>query len=227
MWERNAEAMTSKDGGLCQSALILGGGRGSRIGYDKKNLAFHGVSVLDGLVTTLSGIFPQVLLSSNDSNLPGSIGDSRVTIVPDILGEGPLAGIYAGLCACAGGYLFVCACDMPFINADFIRYAATLIESDEEDAARAGLKDIYIYRATPQPGLKNAGYEPFNAFYRTTLVRPAKLALETHAYKLTPFIESASLRLFGKEDIDRFGGETMFWNINNREDLRRAEQLRP
>ena len=213
--------MTSKSGSqsLCQSALILGGGKGSRIGYDKKTLALRGVSVLDGLIATLAPLFPQLLLSSN-----GTVDDRRVTVVPDILGEGPLAGIYAGLRACSGEYLFVCACDMPFINGDFIRSMAALIA---QDAARAEPKDIYIYRAAPKQGLKNAGYEPFNAFYRKTLIRPAKLALENRAYKLAPFIETASLHVFGGSDIARFGGETMFWNINNAEDLCRAEQLRP
>ncbi|MDR1469511.1 MAG: molybdenum cofactor guanylyltransferase [Spirochaetaceae bacterium] len=218
--------MTGKDGSqnICQSALILGGGTGSRLGYDKKTLTLHGVSVLDGLITTLAGIFPHVLLSCRaDSVAP----DRRVTVVPDILGAGSLAGIYAGLCAGTGDYLFVCACDMPFVNADFIRYAAALIKADAEDAARAAPKDIYIYRAAPKPGQKNAGYEPFNAFYRTTLAHSARAALEKGAYKLTPFIESASLRLFDAEEIARFGGETMFWNINNAEDLRRAEALRP
>jgi molybdopterin-guanine dinucleotide biosynthesis protein A len=208
---------------LCQCALILGGGKGSRLGYDKKTLALCGVPVLDALITTLSGIFPHVLLSSNERGLPDSIGNSRVTIVPDILGAGPLAGIYAGLRASPSGYLFVCACDMPFINAGFIRYMAALIEAD---AARAAPKDIYIYRAAPKPGRKSVGYEPFNAFYRTTLVEPARLALERHDYKLFPFIEGASCRILGEEDITRFGGETMFWNINNAEDLRRAEQMR-
>jgi molybdopterin-guanine dinucleotide biosynthesis protein A len=220
--------VNDKSGGesLCQSALILGGGKGSRIGYDKKNLALHGASVLDGLIATLLPLFSHVLLSSN--NPQGTIVEDRcVTVVPDILGEGPLAGIYAGLCACSSDYLFVCACDMPFINAGFIRYVAALIESDEKDTARTGPKDIYIYRAAPQPGLKNAGYEPFNAFYRTTLARPAKIALENRNYKLIPFIESASLRLLDEEDVACFGGKTMFWNINTAEDLRRAEQLRP
>jgi molybdopterin-guanine dinucleotide biosynthesis protein A len=197
----------------------LGGGKGSRIGYDKKVLAIHGVSVLDDLIATLSPLFPQVLLSSNSA-----VDDRRMTVVPDILGEGPLAGLYAGLCACSGDYLFVCACDMPFVNVEFIRYMAALIA---KDIARAEPKDIYIYRAEPQPDLKSSGYEPFNAFYRKTLVRPAKFALENRVYKLVSFIESASLHLLGDQDIAQFGGKTLFWNINTAEDLRRAEQLRP
>jgi molybdopterin-guanine dinucleotide biosynthesis protein A len=168
----------------------------------------------------LSAIFPQVLLSSNNGAPVREAG--RVTVVRDILGEGPLAGIYAGLCAATSDYLYVCACDMPFINAGFIRYVTALIA---QDAARAATKDIYIYRAVPKPGGKNAGYEPFNAFYRKTLVHSAEAALEEGVYKLTPFIESASLRILGEEETARFGGETMFWNVNDAKDLRNAEEL--
>ncbi|MDR1230768.1 MAG: molybdenum cofactor guanylyltransferase [Spirochaetaceae bacterium] len=200
-----------------KSALILGGGKGSRMGYDKKTLEMRGVQVLDTLVATLSALFPEVLLSSNTP-----VSDSRVTTVPDILGAGPLAGIYAGLCACSGDYLYVCACDMPFINADFIRYVDGLIAADTVNAAP---KDIYIYRAPPVPGRKSAGYEPFNAFYHKNIASSAKTALEKGDYKLVPLIEHASRRIIGAEEAARFGGEKLFFNINRAEDLQYAEVL--
>jgi molybdopterin-guanine dinucleotide biosynthesis protein A len=210
-----------------KSALILGGGKGSRIGYDKKKLAINGIPVLDSLIAKLSGLFPEVLLSSN--NVPdficGTDGiaappERRVTVVPDILGEGPLAGIYAGLCQCASDYLFVCACDMPFINADFIRYMDALIAGDA-----AAPKDLYIYRAPPQPGRKSAGFEPFNAFYRKTLIPSAKSALENREYKLASLIANASLHEITAQEAARYGTPAMFLNINRAEDLQHAEQL--
>jgi molybdopterin-guanine dinucleotide biosynthesis protein A len=200
-----------------QSALILGGGKGSRIGYDKKTLEVRGGRVLDTLIATLSALFPEVLLSSNTP-----VRDSRITTVPDILGAGPLAGIYAGLCACSGDYLYVCACDMPFINAGFIRYMDELIAAD---IANAAPKDIYLYRAPPIPGQKSAGYEPFNSFYHKNIILAAKAALKKGEYKLVPFIERASLRIIDAQEAARFGGEKLFFNINRAEDLRRAESL--
>jgi molybdopterin-guanine dinucleotide biosynthesis protein A len=200
-----------------KNALILGGGKGSRIGYDKKTLEIRGASVLDALITKLSVLFPHVFLSSNTAVL-----DSRVIAVPDTLGSGPLAGIYAGLCACSGGYLYVCACDMPFIDAAFIRYVDELIAAD---AANSAPKDIYIYRAPPNSVRKSTGYEPFNAFYHKKMARLAKTALENGEYKLAPFIERASLHLITPEEIARFGGERLFFNINRAQDLQHAEEL--
>jgi molybdopterin-guanine dinucleotide biosynthesis protein A len=200
-----------------KSALILGGGKGSRIGYDKKTLAMRGVRVLDTLIAKLSALFPEVLLSSNTP-----VRDSRVTAVPDIRGAGPLAGIHAGLCACSGDYLYVCACDMPFINAGFIRYMDGLIAADTANAAP---KDIYIYRAPSVPGRKSAGYEPFNAIYHKNFLSAANAALEKEEYKLTPVIERASLHIIGAQEAARYGGEKLFFNINRAEDLQYAETL--
>jgi molybdopterin-guanine dinucleotide biosynthesis protein A len=197
---------------ITQSALILGGGKGSRMGYDKKTLELHGISVLDSLIVLLSELFPQVLLSSNTP-----MSDPRITTIPDIVGAGPLAGIYAGLCACSGDYLYVCACDMPFINAGFIRYVDGLIAAD------AAPKDIYLYRAPPKSGRKSAGYEPFNAFYHKNIAPSAKSALETQEYKLIPWIEQARIRTITPHETARFGGGKLFFNINRAEDLRQAE----
>jgi molybdopterin-guanine dinucleotide biosynthesis protein A len=202
---------------IAKSALILGGGKGNRIGYDKKTLEIRGASVLDALITKLSALFPQVFLSSNTAVL-----DSRVIAVPDTLGSGPLAGIYAGLCACSGGYLYVCACDMPFINAAFIRYVDGLIATDTDNSVP---KDIYIYRAPLNSARKSAGYQPFNAFYHKKTAHLAKIALENGEYKLAPFIERASLRLISPEETVRYGGERLFFNINRAEDLQQAEEL--
>jgi molybdopterin-guanine dinucleotide biosynthesis protein A len=202
---------------IAKSALILGGGKGSRIGYDKKTLKINGVPVLDTLITKLSELFPEVLVSSNTAVL-----DSRVTTVSDILGAGPLAGIYAGLCVCASDYLYVCACDMPFINAAFIRYMDSLIASDLADPATLP-KDIYLYRAPPVPGRKSAGYEPFNSFYHKNIARFAKSALENQEYKLAPIIERARLHAIDAQEADRFGGEKLFFNINRAQDLQYAE----
>jgi molybdopterin-guanine dinucleotide biosynthesis protein A len=199
------------------SALILGGGKGSRIGYDKKTLAMRGISVLDILIAKLAALFPEVLLSSNTP-----FRDNRVTPVPDLLGAGPLAGIHAGLCACSGEYLYVCACDMPFINEDFIRYMDGLIAADTANAAP---KDIYLYRAAPVPGRKSAGYEPFNAFYHKNFLPAATAALEKGEYKLTPALERARLHVIGAQEAARYGGEKQFFNINRPEDLRYAETL--
>jgi molybdopterin-guanine dinucleotide biosynthesis protein A len=200
-----------------KSALILGGGKGSRIGYDKKTLEIRGVQVLDTLIAQLSALFPEVLLSSNTP-----VPDSRVTAVPDTLGVGPLAGIYAGLGACSGDYLYVCACDMPFINTGFIRYMDGLIAAD---IANATPKDIYIYRAPPVPGRKSAGYEPFNSFYHKNIAGAAKTALEKGEYKLAPLIGHASHRIIGAQEAARYGGEKLFFNINRAEDLQYAETL--
>lgn len=200
---------------LTGSALILGGGKGSRLGYDKKLLAVNGVPVLDSLVALLSSEFSAVVLSANDLSVCG------IPVVQDILGEGPLAGLYAGLCACASAYLFVCACDMPFISAGFIRYLKALIQADH---ARGALKDIYMYRAASGAG-KSAGFEPFCAFYGKRIAPSVKQALERQEYKIAPLIGRCSLRIAGDDAAARFGGARIFFNVNRPGDLEHAKRM--
>jgi molybdopterin-guanine dinucleotide biosynthesis protein A len=203
---------------IADSALILGGGKGSRIGYDKKKLVLNGVPVLESMIWRLSSVFSEVLLSSNNP-----VDAGRAKVIPDILGAGPLAGIYAGLCACGSDYLFVCACDMPFIDTGFARYVRGCIEEDV--AGNAG-KDVYLYRAGGKAGIKSSGFEPFNAFYRKTIIQNAKTALENGRYKLTPLFEEVSLRVIGEDELKPFGGEKMFFNINCPADLETVQKER-
>ena len=213
---------------LAQSALILGGGKGRRMGYDKKLLSLHGERVLFRLIEKLSACFDEVLLSMNDEGENRRIyaESCRVTPVSDIIGTGPLAGIYAGLTACKSAYLYVCACDMPFINEGFIEYMRSRIG---EDAARNAAKDnpkaAYLFRDKTKAGEKNRGYEPFNAFYGKCFMSEIHGALMREEYKIASLFETANIHIIEKKEIELFGGADMFFNINRRDDLAAAEKM--
>ncbi|MDR2392553.1 MAG: molybdenum cofactor guanylyltransferase, partial [Treponema sp.] len=114
------------------SALILAGGRGTRIGYDKKKLELGGETVIAGLITKLHTLFSEVLVSSNEPFF-----HDQVVVLQDELGAGPLAGIYRGLTYCRSEYLYVVACDMPFISLEYIRYMQEAIRKKQVDACVA------------------------------------------------------------------------------------------
>lgn len=186
------------------SALILAGGKSTRMGYDKKRLALDGVRVMDSLISGLGSLFKEVLVSSNEP-----FAHENVVVVYDELGAGPLAGIYQGLKHCRSDYLYVIACDMPFISAEYIRYVRDLVI-----AARA---DVCIACG------HNGFYEPFNAFYSKRCMGPIHDALIQQEYKIRPVLDKLNLYMVEPWIVEQYAARDMFFNINRQEDLKRAE----
>lgn len=93
--------------------VVLAGGKSKRFGRDKTFLA-------EGIVPVLSGIFDKVVIVTED-------------IIPD---KGPLGGIYTALVQSSEPYVFIAACDMPFLKAQVIRDIIDNIDGFDIAAAR-------------------------------------------------------------------------------------------
>jgi molybdopterin-guanine dinucleotide biosynthesis protein A len=92
------------------SALVLAGGRATRLGgVDKLALVIDGATILDRLVAVLAPRVAEIVIAT-----PRDVAGYRC--VRDAPGEGPLAGIAAGLDACATPWLVVVAGDMPYLT---------------------------------------------------------------------------------------------------------------
>jgi molybdopterin-guanine dinucleotide biosynthesis protein A len=176
------------------------------MGYDKKGLELGGFRVMDRLLAELSSLFEEVLISAN-----GPFACGRARVVPDEIGAGPLAGLYQGLKTCKSDYLYVTACDMPFLSAEYIRYIRGLVLGDasaEACIARRG------------DGL----YEPFNSFFGKSALAPMRDALLRGEYKIRPLLDKLHLLVVEPAIVDRYR-TPMFFNINYKEDLKRAEEF--
>ncbi|MGD9681552.1 MAG: molybdenum cofactor guanylyltransferase, partial [Candidatus Obscuribacterales bacterium] len=91
------------------TALILCGGRSRRMGRPKAFLPYESSTVIAHIVDTITPIFTEVLLVSNE---PESYEDLGVDVVKDILPyRGPMGGILSGLLVAAHEHSFVFACD--------------------------------------------------------------------------------------------------------------------
>jgi molybdopterin-guanine dinucleotide biosynthesis protein A len=100
------------------SASVLAGGKSRRMGTDKALLKWREKNFLETIIQTLS-IFNNVLISTADDGRYKSLPCVKVPdLYPDI---GPVGGIYSSLAACPDEYLFVTACDTPFLSAELIR----------------------------------------------------------------------------------------------------------
>lgn len=102
------------------SALLLAGGRSSRMGRDKAMIEVKGRTLLQQQLELLRSLRPVQLMLSCP---PGAYQPGPdVTLVADNFpGKGPLAGIERGLESATTGLLLVLAVDMPAMDENVLR----------------------------------------------------------------------------------------------------------
>src|SRR3954469_4803909 len=96
------------------AAIILSGGKSSRMGTNKALLKINEKTNIKRITDTLKVLFNDIILVTNDPEDYQFLG---VKMVSDHYpGQGPLAGVHAGLLASPHETNFVVACDMPFVS---------------------------------------------------------------------------------------------------------------
>lgn len=122
------------------TALVLAGGRGTRMGgIDKGLQTFNGKPLVLHALQRLQmgGSIGSVMLNAN-RNL-ADYAAFGVPVWPDDLPDypGPLAGFLIGLQHCTTPYLLTVPCDTPLLPTDLARRLATALEIDQADIATA------------------------------------------------------------------------------------------
>lgn len=127
------------------TAVILAGGRGSRMGGVDKGLQnFNGVPLALHALLRLGPQVGEVMINAN-RNL-GAYESFGVPVWPDnsSLGDyaGPLAGFMTGLERCETPYMLTLPCDTPLFPQDLVsRMAAAFIEHDADFAMVAAREE--------------------------------------------------------------------------------------
>lgn len=106
-------------------AIILCGGKSTRMGRDKASLPFGNETMLARVVRVLSEVVPVesiVIVAAAEQPIPSLPVD--IAVVRDERPErGPLEGLAAGLAAIPRGVeaVYATSCDVPLLRADWIR----------------------------------------------------------------------------------------------------------
>ena len=124
------------------SAIILAGGRGSRMGgVDKGLQGFNGTPLTLHTLLRLQmqngGPLAQVMINAN-RNL-AAYEAFGATVWPDVLADyaGPLAGFLTGLERCETPYLLTTPCDTPLFPMDLVERLAQAMDANGADIAMA------------------------------------------------------------------------------------------
>lgn len=189
---------------LNAAALILAGGKSSRLGRDKAFERVNQYGMLENAIITLSACFPEIIVGANDEAY--SVLGRKV--VPDHYpGRGPLGGIHAVLKASSFETNFLVACDMPFINVDLAKYLVSLAPGYDAVVPRLG-----VY------------FQQLFSVYNKSCLPAVEQQLESGRNKVAVFFEQVNVRFVEGAEIEKFGSlDKIFFNVNTGDDLQRAK----
>ncbi len=160
-------------GGRPVSLIVLAGGKGRRMRADKASLPLPGGTLAERVLAQVEGLFDEVLISVSRAQAAAFPG--RRTVVDEVDGLGPMAGILAGLKAVRNETCVVLACDIPDIDTGLLR---SLV-------AKAGGLEMVV------PITAEGFLEPLFAVYSRRLVPRIERSLRAGEYSLLPLIEGA------------------------------------
>ena len=185
------------------TAVILAGGKSTRMGFDKQLLKIDERRLIDNLRNKLNKTFDEIIVVTNKSEYYLGFSDK---ITKDIIvGKGPLSGIHVGLVEANSHYVYFVACDMPNINMEYIDYMMKELENLEVKAC------VTRY---------GKWIEPFNAFYSKDMIWDIEQHLLQGARSVNSLLDKLEVHYIEEEMARTFSPNwDMFLNLNTKEDL--------
>jgi len=158
------------------SLIILAGGKGRRMGFDKASLTLPGGPLIRRVLRQVEGMFDEVLISVSRGQAVDTPGCR--TVEDAAPGQGPLAGILAGLKAAKNEVCAVLACDIPDIDVGFL---AGLI-------AKTQGFDIVV------PVSSGGFFEPLFAVYRRSVIPEIEVLVQAGDFSILTLFDRCRTR---------------------------------
>jgi molybdopterin-guanine dinucleotide biosynthesis protein A len=185
---------------LTGAAIVLAGGKSSRMGTPKALLPFDGEPLIVHIVATLRRLFTEVVVvAAPRQELPSM----PVTLVrDDVAYQGPVGGIYYGLTAAAGDISFVTSCDSAFLNPRLIAHLVAQISQH----------DVVV------PHWQGR-LQPLHAVYRRSVLPLLEEQLARGELRPIYLFEKVRTLRIDEDEIRRFDPDgSSFFNMNTPED---------
>jgi molybdopterin-guanine dinucleotide biosynthesis protein A len=195
------------------TCAILAGGRSTRLGRDKAFERIEGGRLIDREVSVLSHLSRDIyIITTPEKKTLFPVPEFKQKIFLDIYpGKGVLAAIYTGLKYSATPYVLFVGCDMPFLSLDLLGFMV--------DQARSNCYDAIV------PRLGNMT-EPLHAIYSTACLPVIYDLVKSDRLKMSDLFNCIKTRYICETEIDRLDPQHLsFFNINTKDDLRRAEMV--
>jgi molybdopterin-guanine dinucleotide biosynthesis protein A/molybdopterin converting factor small subunit len=191
------------------TAIILAGGRSSRMGTPKALLRFDDEPLIAHIVRTLQPKFSDiVVVAAPGQQLP----ELPVTLVHDeVAYQGPVGGILYGLRAARGAHAFVTSCDSAFLSPALVDYLFSLKDG----------YDIVVPRWEDR-------YQPLMAVYSTAVLPLLEEQLAKGELRPVSLFTKVRTREVTEEEVRRVDPDgASFFNMNTPEDYEEAQKRWP
>jgi molybdopterin-guanine dinucleotide biosynthesis protein A len=187
-----------------ETAIILAGGKSSRMGFDKQFLKLRDKYLVEMLAERLEKVFNEIIIVTGK---PEEYTKHRYKLVEDeVKNFGPLAGIHVGLKNSTSMHNYIVACDMPFINLRYLEYMMGLIRQQE------GKVDGVITRL-------GEWIEPFNAFYSKNLLGKIEENMKNGKRQINMLLKDSNVLYISEAEARKFSPDwEMFTNVNTLKD---------
>lgn len=186
------------------TGAVLCGGKSSRIGMEKAFRTLNGKPIFEQVLEVLEKIFENIVISSNNRRLFSPYG---FPVIEDIYKDkDAIGGIYSVLKNISTQYVFVVACDMPFIDENAIRYLIN----------QANGYDVVV------PKVKGK-YQPLFALYSKNCIDLIERNILNHRLKIVDIIEQMNSKIVSGKELKKICNiEKNFFNINTEDDFLKA-----
>ena len=191
------------------TGVLLAGGKSRRMGEDKRNLLVGERTLLHRGLDVLRSIFQELfVVIAQDSSPP----DVDIRVVRDVVADcGSLGGVYTGLIKATTPFIFVVACDMPFLDQAVIA----------QFTSRRATADIVMAKLMGQ-------LHPMHALYSKRCLPAMEQMIMVRQLKIQELVSHASLRVQYITEADLLTIDPSwrsFHNVNTPADLVAARVL--
>ena len=189
------------------TAIILAGGKSSRLGRDKALERICGKYLVERVLDSLSQLGDDIIVVTA---APNQLSDLNVEKVLDTYPRtGAKVGLCTGINASLSFYSLVVACDMPFLNIDLLRYLLDLASGFDAVIPRIGDK-----------------IEPLHAVYSKNCIPILEEQIRKGKLKISDLFDEINVRYVEAEEIERYDPRHLsLFNINSEADLKRAKTM--
>jgi molybdenum cofactor guanylyltransferase len=187
-------------------AFVVAGGKSSRMGQDKALLKLAGRTLLERILELARGVSQEVRVVGNTAKFA-----AFAPVIEDVFrDQGPLAGIHAALRSTSTDLNLVLAVDLPFLDADFLRYLIA--------QARATTALVTVPRA-------GGAWQTLCAVYRRGFAEYAEECLRQGKNKIDPLFARVQTKVIEESELLQHGfSPGLFRNLNTPEEFRQAEK---
>lgn len=189
------------------TAIVLAGGKSSRLGRDKALEKIGGRYLIERVIDSLSQLGDDIIVVTA---APNQLSELHVEKVLDTYPRtGAKVGLCTGLNASLSFYSLAVACDMPFLNIDLLRH---LIDS-------ASGFDAVIPRI-------GDNIEPLHAVYSKNCIPVLEEHIRKGRMKISDLFDEINVRYVEADEIERYDPQRLsLFNINSEADLKRAKAI--